>query len=506
MAKKTNKPTTQKKSAIDKKNATPKAVAAPPKTEDVVVVDAEEVKTPTRKSLADVKIGELTTGNVSGLDANHRVELNGQIIDLFVKNPNAANRFGVQTVEVMTDIAAIGVITAIADETINGNSQFATTMKREAYAKLLTVAENIGVKLPALNALPPAEDGKVTLEAKNVKVSKDTEKSLKDEKAVVEKAEKKEIEMDPVKVAALDEQALKDALEVILITGLRKNNKSIKDVLVEAVDFMIAYRSEQYKDNPEKKQEYVESSMYAILNDIFSIVRPVVQLKGIGQGMKRLIENEKSPLSAFVILRDQLLEKKFDAEHPDEEIKACWDEQSIADTVKALVELVLDDDEKRFNELLKSDSAKDKAAKEGYENELKRVKEIRENLRNISFDLVKEFEDSEKLDEQSVCAKAFTRLMKSYYPKESRTPAHYPNLNANLAQRAGNILNLFRNPGDKNQLYCEANILPMGEAVKAEEVTPKVKSGVIVVKDIPFCYRYLFEGKYASIGTTPKKD
>lgn len=504
MAKKTSKPATQKKSAPTKKETKPtKPVAAPPKEE---VIEAEVVDTPMNKNLADVKIGELTKGSVSGLDANHRVELNGQIIDLFVKNPNAANRFGVQTVEIMTDIAAIGVITAVADETVNGNSLYATTMKREAYSKLLAVAENIGVKLPSLNALPPAEDGKVTLEAKNVKVSKDTAKSLKEEKAIVEKAAKKEVEMDPVKVASLGEDALKDALEVILITGLRKNNKSIKDVLVEAVDFMIAYRSEQYKDNAEKKQEYVESPMYAILNDIFSIVRPVVQLKGIGQGMKRLIENEKSPLSAFIILRDQLLEKKFDAEHPDEEIKACWDEQSIADTVRALVELVLDDDEKRFNELLKSDSAKDKAAKEGYQNELKRIAEIRSYLQDISFDIVKEFEDSETLDEQSVCAKAFTRLMKSYYPKESRTPAHYPNLNVSLAQRAGNILNLFRNPGNKNPMYCEANILPIGDPVKAEEVTPKVKSGVIVVKDIPFCYRYLFEGKYASIGTNPKKD
>lgn len=508
MAKQTTQTAKAKKQSTDKKPAAKPApkTPTPPPAKDAEVIDAEEVKTPATKSMKDVTIGDLTKpGSTTGLDANHRVDLNGQIVDIFVKNPNATNRFGTNLVEAMTDIAAIGVVAAIADEVANGNSTFATTIKREAYEKLLIAANTLHIELPPLKALPPTEDGKVTLESKDVTIDDNTKNDLKEERAIVEKANKKEIEMDPVKVASLDQQALKDALEAILITGLRTNQKSIKDVLVEAVDFMIAYRSEQYKDDAEKKQAYVESPMYAVLNDIFSIVRPVIHLRGIGNGMMRLIENEKSPLSAFVILRDQLLEKKFDSKNPDAEIKACWDDQSIADASRALVELACEDHIKRFEDMLAKCDKKDKN-KDSYQAEIDRANKILGYLHDVSFDIVKEFEETENLDEKSACAKAFVRLMKSYYPKESRTPAHYPNLNASLAQRAGSILNLFRNPGNKNQLYCEANILPVGDPVEAKEVTSKVKSGTIVVKDIPFCYRYLFEGKYASIGTNPKKD
>ena len=138
MAKKTNQTAKAKKQSTDKKPATkaaPKTVTPPP-AKDAEVIDAEEVELPANKNMKDVTIGDLMkTGNSTGLDANHRVELNGQVIDLFVKNPNAANRFGTNLVEAMTDIAAIGVVTAIADEVVNGNSTFATTIKREAYEK-----------------------------------------------------------------------------------------------------------------------------------------------------------------------------------------------------------------------------------------------------------------------------------------------------------------------------------------------------------------------------------
>lgn len=505
MAKKTNQTAKAKKQSIDKKPATkaaPKTVTPPP-AKDAEVIDAEEVELPANKNMKDVTIGDLMkTGNSTGLDANHRVELNGQVIDLFVKNPNAANRFGTNLVEAMTDIAAIGVVTAIADEVVNGNSTFATTIKREAYEKLLVAANALHIELPPVKALPPTEDGGVTLTSKDVTIDDNTKNDFKEEKAIVEKANKKEIEMDPVKVASLDQQALKDALEAILITGLRTNQKSIKDVLVEAVDFMIAYRSEQYKDDAEKKQAYVESPMYAVLNDIFSIVRPIIHLRGIGNGMMRLIENDKSPLSAFVILRDQLLEKKFDPKDPDAEIKACWDDQSIADATRALVELACEDHIKRFEDMLAKCDKKDKN-KDSYQAEIDRANKILDYLHNVSFDIINEFEETEELDEKSACAKAFVKIMKSYYPKQAATAAYYEGLNENLAQRAGVILNLFRTPGNKNQLFSEDNIYPLDK--KTEEplvkVQEKLDNGIITLSNIPFCYRHLMKVK-----KNPKKD
>lgn len=493
MAKKTNKPTTQKKSAPTKKETKPaKPVAAPPKEE---VIEAEVIDTPVTKNLADVKIGDLTKGSVSGLDANHRVELNGQIIDLFVKNPSAQNKFGIDTVEAMTQIAAVGVITAVADEVINGSSTFAITVKREAYDALAQAAASLNITLPSLKSLPNKEDGTINLTAKEVKVSDETAKTLKEENTVVEKKQSGELEMDPKKVAELGEDAIKDSLTAILVDGLRKQRRSIKDVLVEAVDFMQALRIQQAETakDSDLKQKYAERSMYEVLKDIFNYAKPL-QLLGIGNGMMRLMEIEKSPLSAFVILRDQLLEKKYDPEHPDEEINACWDDQSIADTVRVLVEMTCDNHIKRFEGMIESD--KDKKNKASYEQEIKRAKDVLSYLYTIDFSIIDEFQNTADLDEKSAAAKAFTKLMKSYYPKQCRTVAHYQNLNINLAQRAGIILNLFRNPGDKNQLYSEANILPI-ETLSIETATEKVKSEKLTIFDIPFVYRDRFPSLFA---------
>lgn len=499
MAKKTGTPKKEQKK--EKKAPQVKKAPAAPAVETVAT---ETVDTkPATKKMADVTIGDLMNQNGidrSSLDANHRVELNGQIIELFVKNPNARSQFSSIIVDTMTNIAAIGVITAVADEAVNGNSTFAITIKREAYDALAKAGAEIGVKLPPLNALP-APEGDATqavIESKQVEVSDETKEDLKKENAV---ANKKDIEMDPVKVAALGEEALKDSLTQILVKGVRVKNASIKDTLVAAVDFIQAYRIEKAKDNAELKQSIVERSMYEILTDIFSIVKPITYLRGIGHGMMQLIENENSMVSAFIVLRDHLIDNR-DAVAKGEEPKACWDDQSIADCVRALVECVCENHKDRISKMLEDEKAlgkkADKARIEGYEDEIKRTDKILNITNNINFDLIDEFEKAEELDESSAVYKAFVRVLKSYYPAFAMNKGYYKGLNENLVQRVGVILNLFCSPGSEHTLYNESSIIPLNYVkslvppTKAQEM---INNGEITLKDICFCHRSEFKAK-----------
>ena len=241
--------------------------------------------------------------------------------------------------------------------------------------------------------------------------------------------------------------------------------------------------------------------MYEILTDIFSIVKPITYLRGIGNGMMRLIENENSMVSAFIVLRDHLIENR-DAVAKGEDPKACWDEKSIADCVRALVECVCEDHKGKISKMLEDEKAlgkkADKAKIEGYEYEIERTDKILNITNNISFDIIDEFEKAEELDESSAVYKAFVRVLKSYYPAFAMNKGYYKGLNENLVQRVGVILNLFCSPGSEHTLYNESSIVPLNyvkSLVPPTKTQEMVNNGEITLKDICFCHRSEFKAK-----------
>ena len=464
MAKKTKN--TQKPE--NKQQKAPKSAPKAPQTPPAAAVEetvetAEIVETPAKKPMTEVKIGELMNGKASSsLDANHRVELNGQIIDLFVKNPNAKNQFGELLCESMTHIAAVGVISAVADEVVNGSSTFALTVKKSNYAALVTAAKDMGIELPPIAALPAPSEETVQLPSTEVKVSEETAAAVAEEAKVANEGDKGKIEIDPVKVAHMSEDDLKKALTYIMITTY-KHGKNVKESLVAAVDFMHDYRIEearQAENSTDAMNAFEDRSMLEWLNDIFQYVEPTVYMRGIGKGMHDLIYREKSPLSAFVIFRQYLTDKETG--------KPEWDDQSIADAVFAIVKFIcekniaaeeaakaaLDNKKKGYREI---------AAK--HDEEIKKNKEILEAITNISFDIMENFLHNT----DCIVASARGRVWKTFYPEAD--PAAFPsykNLYVNIEQRAGIILNLFCAPGNKNQNYSEANITPLEQYTNEE--------------------------------------
>lgn len=443
-----------------------KTIENPP-SEKVEVVESVVEETQPSVNIID----ELSKSvNNSSLDANHRVELNGQIIDLFIKNPNATKMFGDKICATMTRIGAIGVISAVADEAINGNSTFAITVKREAYDNLRLAATDIGVTLPPISKLLPGKvDESVSLTSDDVKVSEETAKNIKEEKKIEKAGDNKEIELDPVKVAHMSEADLVNALTYLLVTGL-KRNKSIKDSLVDTVDFMHAYRIElarQAENSTDAMNALEDRSMYEWLKDIFKYVKPITHLKGIGIGMHSLVAKEKSPLSAFIILRQAMLNKETGL--------PTWDDQSIADTVRAMVEMICMDhiaaETKNLEALDKNAKGYRKVA-EKYEKAIDTEKEILQCLVDISFDLADKYNTPEG-DKDTVMQSAYGRLLKMYYPQCTNRGGQYEGLNENLRQRAGIILNLFRTPGNYNLLYSVNNLTELKE-ISLEEYNKKL--------------------------------
>lgn len=470
-------------------NKKPAAKTAPkvdpaPKVENPVVetVQTEVVNEEgTKKTVETIAAGK---GSAS-------LSLDGQVrlLDLasrrFVENPNAEGKYGKEFVDSMDRLTAAGIVAVFADVAANDTSQFAYVINKSCYPALVAAANSIGVTLPdvKLLAAPVDKNGNVNenavvVKTEQIKVSEETKTQAKEEKKIAEQGASGKIELDPKKVAHMSEEDLKNALTYILITNL-KQHKSPKNALIETVDFMQAYRlelAEQAENAGEAKEKIAERSMYEILQDAFKYVKPTIHLKGIGVGMRDKMVDSGSVLGAFLILRNHMTDKG--ADKPD------WDDQSIADATRILIEIVAQERVDENKERLASLDTKDKdykTKKSCYEREIKENEDILNELSNVSFNVLES-------DSKSI-ANDFGRIIEQYFKDvDLAERPRYDNLEANIKMQAGIILNLFRAPGNKNQNYDESNLLEINkisleewekrqqEAKKAELETKKAEA------------------------------
>lgn len=455
--KKTTKPAAQ---------TAPKAKKNPPKTQETVQTTVE---TPVEEAqvvnTTSIKGRNLVSRENSNLDANHQVELLGLAAKYFHDDrDNSVAIFGQKVVDDVNRLTMVGIVVAMADEAVNGNSAMGIAFRSEkVYKTLASVASEMGVSLPDVKALPaPDKDGNIILPSSEVKVEAETAEQLKKEKEIEQAGDADQIELDPAKVADLDEEALKNALQYILVTNF-KRERGTKDALIEVVTFMQKYRMAEAKkaeNSSEAMDKFAARTTREWLEDVFSYVKPVVHMQGIGKGLYASILGTKSPLPAFLILRDYLTNKGTG--------KVEWDDQSIADAVYCLVRYVCEDN------IAKEEAAKaaldpkvkgyrDVATK--HEEQIAVNKEIIGYITDISFDVMENFLHTE----DKPLASARGRIRKQYYNEyEPEAYPSYKNLWQNVEQQAGIILNLFRMPGNKNQNYSEANLTPIERYTQEE--------------------------------------
>lgn len=454
MAKKNNNIAAKKKTTTAAKPVTPPA-------EETVI---ETVSTDENKT---VNVSQFTPKNVVGssrsaLDANHKVDLLTLTHKFFKEDPDSGRKYTLGFLDAIDKILAAGIVSALADEAAFGEGSFSMVLNHTMYPQLVVAAKEMGVTLPAAKSLEVKNDGTVEIQKEQVKLDKNVKEELKKEKEIVDENP----ELDPEKVANLDEEALRKALSYILITGPKTTK--VKDTLCNVVDFMRKYRmalAKKAENAADAMLKYDDYTTGQWLDDAFSYVKPTFLLHGIGRGFVSCTSLEKSPVSAFCILRRSLTKDDGTVE---------WDDQSIADAVKSITIFVakncIEQEQKNLDALdpkakdYKDVSKKYKASIQHYNDCISYL----ENTGNIVESLVQGVEDGDP-----VLEKIYQRVRDRYYPGKSREV--FKNLDENVAMQTGIILNMFKAPGTRNLNYDESKLSELVQYTK-EELEAKKKA------------------------------
>lgn len=453
------------------KNLASKKGTAKPKT---VVPPTEETVVET-VSAEDVNPSKITTKNIVGqtrssLDANHRVDLMNLAHKMFKEDPDAPRKYTVDFLDSMDKILAAGIVSALADEAAYGEGTFSIVLSHTAYPQLVVAAKEMGISLPNIKNLPSPEEGKVELDNSKIKLGKEAKETLKKEHEIVEEKP----ELDPVKVANMDDEALNKALSYLLITGPK--TVKIKDTLVSVVDFMRTYAmtiADKADNAAEAKLKYDDFTTGQWLEMAFSHVKPTFLLHGIGRGLVSTIGLEKSPITAFCIMRKSMTKDDGTVE---------WDDQSIADATKSIAVFVAKDciaKEKANMDALDPKAKDYKEVKAKYEASIRHYEDCINWITNNDSCMVENLIDGVENDDQ-VLSKIYQRVRDRYYPNKSRDV--FKNLDTNIQQRAGIILNLFKEEGTRNLNYSEENISELVQYTK-EELEEKRKTALESAKE-----------------------
>jgi len=446
MAKNNNK--INKKTKTTKVNNKP--AAAPAEATVVETVEATETK---EQSNVEVNPSQINAQNLAGktrsaLDANHRVDLLGLADDIFRKDPDAERKFSIEVRDGINAIVAAGVVAALADEAVYGDSTFSAVLNHTMYPQLVVVAKDMGITLPNVKSLEAKPDGTVKVDSSQIKVSKTAKEQIVEEHTV----EDEKPELDPVKVAAMSEDDLKKALQYLLIVGPKKSN--IKQTLTSVVDFMRTYRmtlADKAENAAEAKLKFDDYTVDQWLMDAFTYVKPTFLLHGIGRGLITMASLDKSPISSFCILRKSLTDP--------ETKQPVWDDQSIADATKAIIYLVanncISDEQKNLDALDKK--AKDyKEVSKKYQDSIQHYKDILGYVSNPDPEIITSFVQKMDKDKDPGAIKIYGRIKDQYYPEKAR--GGFKNIDYNITQLAGIICNMFKPIADRNTDYSTSNL------------------------------------------------
>ena len=444
----------------NKQTTKPKTVTPP--VEEAVIETVEQKE--------EVNPSKITTKNIVGqtrsaLDANHRVDLMNLAHKMFKEDPDAPSKYTVDFLNSMDMILAAGIVSALADEAAYGEGTFSVVLSHTAYPQLVIAAKEMGITLPNIKNLPSPEEGKVELDNSKIKLGKEAKEELKKEREIVEEKP----ELDPVKVANMDEEALKKAISYLLIQGPKTTK--IKDTLVSVVDFMRTYSmtiADKAENAAEAKLKYDDYTTGQWLDLAFSYAKPTFLLHGIGRGLVSTIGLEKSPITAFCIMRKAMTKEDGTVE---------WDDQSIADAVKSIVTFVANDciaKEKANMEALDPKAKDYKEVKAKYEASIRHYEDCINWLTTNDASLVEHIIEGLE-DDDPVLSKIYQRVRDRYYPNKSRDV--FKNLDINVQQHAGIILNLFKEQGTRNLNYSEENLSELVQYTK-EELEEKRKAAL----------------------------
>lgn len=445
------------------------------KVEDKVI-EPEVINDKTPK-VGVVEVGDLAKlaeGRV-GLDANHVVDtLNG--LDRHFMQPNAAQKLGVpqESVDKINRFTAHGWVVVAAQEGMFGTSAFAGAIRQNMLPTIIDAAHDMGITIDQ-KALPaPSADGTIQIPSTAIKPSKEAKEQLKKEHEILEKKPN----IDPTKIES--DAELKDAINFIMADA-----KNGWEKIKNSIQFYRSYLSAKANKSDKKEEELAalnKKSNLELLDEIKNVIHdcPIV-LSGIGRSMGTFTGSTKSPIVAFCMLKSSATDRKTgECELSDSEVAdytraiITWvNELSIENYTARIAEheknlAVLKKDAKKNAEGIKDVEGKIESCK----NSIAHCKEIIDMLTNASTDtvdsLLADYADA-KSDNNRAARLVFQKVFETYYSEVDLEKNDIATVKHNVQQRAGIIVNLFRDPTTPNQEYNEANLTEMVLVAKEGE-------------------------------------
>lgn len=442
------------------KNKKPAAPAAP----------ATENKKPAATPEIANEFQNMLKSAATGLDPNHQVDLLSMLNQRFFldKEAPAHTGFNEEAIAKINEITACGLVAVMAEEIVNGNSNFAIRMKPTQLAAITDVCQSMGISINP-NLLPaPEGDGTVKLPAAAIEVSEETKTQVKEEQA----AAAKEVELDPTKIE--NEEQLYDAIRKIMI-----KEPNLYGKIAEAIAF---YRS--YKELHDDKEKLIEMSDLDLFDEISKKVGkcPLV-ISGAGHFMYTTAGTTKSPVAAFCALRNACKNRKTGV--------YALDDSTVAEYTKIIIRWDVDCQTQKSNDLIetyKKDIALLSADKDANAAGIKELEDkIATQERNIahfeevlgyvmspSCDFVENFKEK-YLTRDTDARRTFKSVVDSYYDDIEIKEMKQNIVLANVCQYVGIITNLFREPGSAIEGYAMSNIQDL-EPIESENKSEESES------------------------------
>lgn len=366
------------------------------------------------------------------------------------------------------------------------------TANENNYKALQAMALERGVKLPEFKALPaPTEEqlktmgivGLLPSETRILNVDKSDVSEQAIEQKKTENAAVAKAVSNPAEVKTKEQ--LKASLTAMLVKPITEGIDRPDARVQRTIKFYRGYLTIQ-ANAAENKQEALnelkDKSRQQMLNEIATIVGPCpFALQGTAYFLRKRANETSSPISSFCLYRRGAVPEKDGA----------IDDQYMADIVRILLiwscnsriaecEKSIKDQKK----IVEKESGNARVATETAihvnETAVVELKKIIEETTNPSFDIVDNLIDnynSEDVDSEAykLAHRIVDNIMDTYYSDLDRSKLDKDIMLKNVQQRAGIILNMFRDPLTQSISYKESNLVEMAEVKAEEEVKKETK-------------------------------
>lgn len=417
---------------------------------------------------------QLNSKSDTGLDANHQVDLLNGLKTFFHDDPNAKTRFGEAVVEKIDGITAIGFVTVLVNEIVSAKTPFAVKMSSAQLGAITEVAPMLGIKIDSKLLPAPNADGTVQVPSNAVVVSKETEKKVKKEKAVVDEKPT----TDPSKVT--NDEQLKKSL--VFILGDTSASTRPYDRMVRATEFFRSVRSleaSKLANADESKTKLAEIKAKSV-SDLLEDMRLLIgECPFSTVGLAHYVYNQavetKNPISPFIILYRSSRNKTTNAGLED---------STVAAIVKVLVNWNVDERLKEYETAYKrhektvKDSSESvrKNMLEPIQKNIDYCKSIKECISHPNFDAVESLIDNfngEDVKKKNKATFIVRNIIDLWMPDvkfdELESNEKKDEILENVKKRAGVIVNSFLDPLEQNIAYKEFSTAANAEKKEGEQ-------------------------------------